>query len=213
MMLSIFILGLIHGLTPDEHTWPMLFSFVLSERKWTKGVLAAVSFILPATLVWAGISGFSGFLGSVFWKESLEIYMHFILGVLMIIFGFYIFRFLKIPHLHLRHHHDEKVEGISLKQLSVYGFFLGLCPCVPVLILYGLSAKLHNFSYGILAGVLFGLGTMVSLSILGGFLGGILQFAEEKSQKDLSKVCAKLSGFVLIVLGVWLIVSVFLESF
>jgi len=206
-LISIFILGLIHGLTPCEHTWPIIFAYVASERKWIKGLLASIFFVGPALLPWTLIAGFSGFLGSVIWKESYEIYVNLLLGILMIIFGLYTLRFLKVPHLHIKGCCDEKPRRISLRQLPIYGFIFGFAPCAPVLMVYAMAAELHTAFLGLLSGLFFGLGTMISLASIGGILGGGFQFAEEKSRKDLSKICAKISGGILILFGAWLIIS------
>ena len=210
-LVSVFILGLVHGLTPCEHTWPIIFSFVISQRKWQRGVLAAVFFISPATLVWGAIAGVSGFLGSIIWKESYEICVHLGLGGLMIVFGLYILSFLKLPHLHLGGRClDNDSRKLSLRQLPLYGLVLGFGPCVPVLMTYAVAAELHNVLLGIFAGLSFGLGTMIALSGISAILSKSLELAEGKLKKDLSKICAKISGLILIIFGFWLIISIVL---
>lgn len=208
-LLSIFVLGLIHGLTPDEHTWPVIFAYVLSQRKWTEGILAAIFFVLPATMVWGLIAGISGFLGSVIWQKGYETHVQILLGALMIIFGFYIFRFLKFPHLHREHTSRERFRTMNLLQLSVFGLILGIGPCLPVLMMYAFAAELHSSFLGALSGILFGFGTMITLSFIAGITGGALNLVEEKSRKNLSKICAQISGVILMIFGAWLLISVF----
>ncbi|KPJ71747.1 hypothetical protein AMJ50_00145 [Parcubacteria bacterium DG_74_3] len=209
-LLSIFVLGLIHGLTPDEHTWPVIFAYVLSQKKWTEGILAAIFFVLPATMVWAFIAGISGFLGSVIWQEGYETHVHTLLGALMIILGLYVLRFLKLPHFRKEHSGEERSETMTLSQISLFGFILGFGPCIPVLMMYAFAAELHSSFLGALSGILFGLGTMLTLSFIAGITGGALNFIEGKSRKNLSKICARISGSILILFGVWLIISIFI---
>ena len=115
-LISIFILGLVHGLTPDEHTWPIVFAYILSNsRNKRKAVLKMVLlFVCAAAVPWITISGVSSYLGSVIWKEGYEIYVHFILGFAMIITGLYILQFFKIPHLHFRGDCDKEQKEVKI---------------------------------------------------------------------------------------------------
>lgn len=208
IFISVFILGLVHGLTPCEHTWPILFAFTIGVRKTMKGILAAVILALSATIPWIIIGGLCGYFGLIIWKESYEIYVHLVLGMLMIIFGLYILRFFKMPHLHLGGCCEKKPKKLSLKQLPIYGLILGFGPCVPTLMMYTYAANLHNTILGGVSGLLFGLGTMVSLVIIGGILGKSLQFTEKKTRKDFSKLCTQISAGILIIFGIWSIISI-----
>ncbi len=204
ILIPIFILGLVHGLTPCEHTWPIISAYAISQRKWHKGFLAAIAFVLPAILPWTLIACICGYLGSVIWKPNYEIYIHLILGSIMIILGLNILNLLKIPYLHLNHYH-KKTSKLSLKQLSIYGFILGFGPCAPVLIMYAMSAKFHTIFLGTFSGIFFGIGTMISLSIIGVILGGSLEFIEKRIKGNLPKICSKISGIILILTGAWML--------
>jgi len=209
-LISVFILGLVHGLLPCEHSWPIIFAYAISLRDAIRGILVAVLLTSAATLPWILIGGVCGYFGSMIYKESYEIYVHLVIGALMIIFGLYALRFFKIPHLHLKGCcKEEKKVAISLKQVPLYGFVLGFGPCVPVLMMYTFAAKLSTTLLGAFAGLLFGLGTMIPLAFIGGLIGGSLRLAEKKARKDLSKFFSKISGVVLILFGLWLIISSF----
>ncbi|MGC8479888.1 MAG: hypothetical protein ACP5M9_04490, partial [Candidatus Micrarchaeia archaeon] len=44
-----FILGLVHGVTPDEHTWPITFSYAVGAMSTKKGAKAGLLFSLGFT--------------------------------------------------------------------------------------------------------------------------------------------------------------------
>ena len=39
-----FLLGIVHGLTPDEHTWPITFSYAVGSYSTKKGMKAGLIF-------------------------------------------------------------------------------------------------------------------------------------------------------------------------
>jgi len=49
-LLTAYLLGIIHGITPDEHTWPITFSYSVGSYSAKKGFLVGLSFSLAFTL-------------------------------------------------------------------------------------------------------------------------------------------------------------------
>ncbi|MDE2274517.1 MAG: hypothetical protein KGL00_10010, partial [Gammaproteobacteria bacterium] len=45
-LLTAFFLGLIHGITPDEHTWPITFSYSVGSYSSRGGMRAGLLFSL-----------------------------------------------------------------------------------------------------------------------------------------------------------------------
>ena len=37
-LLNAFLLGLVHGITPDEHTWPITFSYAIGSYSTWRGI-------------------------------------------------------------------------------------------------------------------------------------------------------------------------------
>ncbi|MGC9071741.1 MAG: hypothetical protein ACP5HK_03475 [Acidilobus sp.] len=59
-LLAVFVVGVVHGLKPDEHTWPITVSYGLMQRD-VRGVVAAVSVFAGAlTLIWTLMSALVG---------------------------------------------------------------------------------------------------------------------------------------------------------
>src|SRR5438067_12992262 len=45
-LLAAFLLGLVHGVTPDEHTWPITFSYAVGGYSTARGLRAGLLFSL-----------------------------------------------------------------------------------------------------------------------------------------------------------------------
>jgi len=43
-LLTAFLLGLVHGITPDEHTWPITFSYAVGGYSTRRGLFAGLIF-------------------------------------------------------------------------------------------------------------------------------------------------------------------------
>ena len=50
VLLAAFVLGTLHGLTPDEHTWPITFSYAVGSYSAGGGLRAGVLFSAAFTL-------------------------------------------------------------------------------------------------------------------------------------------------------------------
>lgn len=213
-LLSIFLLGLVHGLTPDEHTWPVIFAYSVQQKKIKKSIKTAVYFALAATIPWTILAAIVGYLGSILIPETWEVYFHILLGGAIILLGIYTVIYQHIPHLHIGHqkgHQDKPPKPFKTKQAFIYGLILGSGPCAPVLLMYGFAAQSQSVLIGIFAGLLFGLATLLTLGILAGILGGLVQYAQAKIRRNLSKILAYISGFVLIVFGTYLITELLIS--
>jgi len=51
--LAIFIIGIVHGLKPDEHTWPITVSYGIMQRNMKGAIVSTSVFAGALTLVWA----------------------------------------------------------------------------------------------------------------------------------------------------------------
>ncbi|MGC8848596.1 MAG: hypothetical protein ACP5QE_07125 [Conexivisphaera sp.] len=83
-LLAVLIVGVVHGLKPDEHTWPITVSYGLMQRN-ARGVLAAISVFAGAlTLVWTLMSALMGQLMGLLDISILGPYVDVIVGATMI---------------------------------------------------------------------------------------------------------------------------------
>lgn len=59
--LAIVLIGVVHGLKPDEHTWPITVSYALMQRNIKGAILSTITFTGALTLVWTILSGLAGY--------------------------------------------------------------------------------------------------------------------------------------------------------
>jgi len=123
-LLISFLLGIIHGITPDEHTWPITFSYAVGTTGKKGGAKAGLIFSLGFTVQRSLLSEVAFFaLAPVFFLPFYEGIIYIIVGSVMALSGLYIMRKLKYPHFHLieeflshlfgihkRGSHDQELE-------------------------------------------------------------------------------------------------------
>ncbi len=202
-----FLLGLLHGATPDEHTWPITFSYSVGSYSSRGGARAGLTFSAGFT-VQRSILTALGFLGlaAVYTAYNLDGYVYLAVGVVMFLAGWYLLRGSDI-HLPLDRgmerlfgrffrghtHHtylagtapppEEKVRAVPLRMALVHGFVAGWgVGGFAAILIFVLAPQLPNVGWAALVGTMFGLGTMV-MQILTGAL-----FARLARMKRLSEV-------------------------
>lgn len=96
-----FGLGLVHGITPDEHTWPITFSYSIGAFNTKGGAKAGMFFSLGFTAQRAllGVLAFTA-LASFFAGIYTNSIVFIIVGLVMSASGFYILRKNFYPHFH-----------------------------------------------------------------------------------------------------------------
>ncbi|AKA48021.1 hypothetical protein IX51_01720 [uncultured archaeon] len=100
-LLAAYVIGIVHGITPDEHTWPITFSYAIGNYSSRKGAKAGFIFSSGFTLQSAFVSelAFFALASFLFTNESLGI-VYIIVGSVMTVSGLYIMKKLKYPHFH-----------------------------------------------------------------------------------------------------------------
>lgn len=97
-----YLLGIIHGITPDEHTWPITFSYAVGSYSRKGGAKAGLVFSSGFTFQRALMSelaffALAGFLVTTYTEGIVYI----VVGAVMALSGLYIMKKLKYPHFHL----------------------------------------------------------------------------------------------------------------
>lgn len=91
ILLTAFFLGIIHGFTPDEHTWPITFSYSIGSYSTKGGFKTGLLFSLAFTLQRAIASELSYFaLGKVLTKPDVIPVVYIFVGIVMSFAGAYI---------------------------------------------------------------------------------------------------------------------------
>lgn len=173
-LVTAVLLGAIHGITPDEHTWPITFSYSVGSYSRRGGRRAGFLFSLTFTLQRAIASELAyfamvGFLFTPLW----EYVIYGVVGLVMAASGFWILRRGRSLHLFsfLERLLPQSQDSIRYLPL-LHGFVAGWGTGAFALIVYTVLAPAMKSPYiAFLPGLLFGLGTMVSQMLLGGWFG------------------------------------------
>lgn len=181
VLLTAFLLGMIHGITPDEHTWPITFSYSVGSYSTKGGMRAGLLFSLAFTLqraigseiAYFGITAFS----RAMHDPRFNFYIDLVVGIVMGMSGYYVLR--RGTIVHLFHSHSIEGQGHSAEPRPipsymplVHGFIAGWGSGAFALITYTvLAPSMPNVYWGFMPGVLFGLGTMVMQILVGALFG------------------------------------------
>ena len=92
-LLIAFLLGIVHGITPDEHTWPITFSYAIGSYSTKKGAKAGLLFSLGFTVQRALLAEVAFIaLAPFFMSNRFDAIVYIIVGIVMSLSGFYILR-------------------------------------------------------------------------------------------------------------------------
>lgn len=186
-----FLLGLFHGATPDEHTWPITFSYSVGSYSSRGGARAGLVFSAGFTLQ-RSILAALGFLGlaSVYASYHLDGYVFAAVGFVMFAAGWYLLRGSDI-HLPLDQamerllgrffrdhtHHtyavgpappEAEVKPVPVRMAAVHGFVAGWgIGGFATILVFVLAPQLPNVFWAALVGAMFGLGTMAMQVVTG----------------------------------------------
>ncbi|MHB2036414.1 MAG: hypothetical protein ACYCPW_06685 [Nitrososphaerales archaeon] len=229
-----FILGLLHGATPDEHTWPITFSYAVGSYSTRGGMKSGFIFSLGFTLQRAFLTtlGFLG-LAAFYITYNLDGPVYVAVGVAMLLAGSYILKgkYIHLPFdslLHGRVHHTESAERIKpheslgnvpSKMALAHGLIagFGFGPYATI-ITFILAPQVPSLIYAPLPGVFFGLGTMVMQVIFGAAFARLVRAKKlgEEAIKFLGRSTAGRTlyygGLLFAVIGALVIAFPFLDS-
>lgn len=153
--LAVLIIGVVHGLKPDEHTWPITISYAMMQRDVGGAVLSTMTFAGALTLVWTALSAAVGLLPSSMFQGAYDWLVDVVVGVTMIsIAGLYL-------------HKERAEEGKApaapdYKAIWIHGLAAAFGGDFFAVLLLALSVKALSPSFPLaLVGFLFGAGSFV----------------------------------------------------
>jgi hypothetical protein len=213
-----FLFGLLHGILPDEHTWPITFSYAIGGASGTEGMRAGLYFSAAFTvqrmlLSEAAYLALAPFLLS----PTINGFVYMVVGLAMLVAGAIVLRQNRYPHLHLLgHHHDEAHHmGTTIQVLTrhhvepdlsatappparwtiIHGFIAGFGFGGFSLFVNTVAAPAMRSPWlGFLPGLLFGLGTMIMLVIIGGLFGASLRWTHALTEQEIKRIGAQTGG-------------------
>ena len=169
-LVTALLLGIIHGLVPDEHTWPITFSYAVGSYSTRGGLRAGLLFSLTFTLQRA-IACELAWLGLSHWMQSERLNQMLLIpiGLLMAAGGWLMQR--------RRHVHGKPASSIARltgRMPALHGFIAGWGFGAFALILYStLAPAMPSVWWGWLPGALFGIGTALIQGAAGALFGGL----------------------------------------
>lgn len=185
VVLTAFLLGLLHGVTPDEHTWPITFSYAIGSYSTKRGLRAGFIFSSAFTLQRALTSelAFLGLAG-IFTIAWLDNGIYVVVGLLMALGGILIARggdLLHLPLPHRRHHEGEPTSTAGVLadprwwMPAVHGFVAGWGFGAFALIIYTvLAPAMGSAAWGWVPGAVYGAGTTLVQAVGGGAFGALM---------------------------------------
>ncbi len=194
ILLFAFILGILHGITPDEHTWPITFSYSVGSYSTKGGMKSGFTFSLGFIIQRAILTtlGFLGF-ATIYKTYNLEGPVYILVGIFMFIAGAHIIQG-KYIHLAIdrflggKTHHsteservplhelEEQFKPIPLKLAIFHGFVAGWgLGAYASIIVFILAPQVGNIVYAPLVGLTFGFGTMLMQILTGAVFANIMR--------------------------------------
>lgn len=175
-LLTAFLLGAVHGVTPDEHTWPITFSYAVGGYSTWRGLKAGLIFSLAFTLqraigcelAWLGLS-------HLFTFAALDAWIYIVVGIVMAWAGLAIAQGRMAPHLHFRVTAVRGPDPLADPRPwmpALHGFIAGWGFGAFATILYTvLAPAMPSAAWGWTPGAAFGLGTTVVQIFIGAAFG------------------------------------------
>ena len=224
ILLFSFVLGIIHGATPDEHTWPITFSYSIGSYSTRGGYRSGLAFSLSFTLQRA-IASELAFLGlAAFLTVGIvPAIVYVVVGVSMAAVGYYLLRRANYLHWHGletathrlghwflkdrpgradylgRHDADEPEYGPTNPRLALmHGFIAGWGFGPFALVLYFvLAPQMGSPLLGWVPGLLFGIGTLLLQVLFGTVFGRWISTRRNLGIDGIRKLGRRISGSVL----------------
>ncbi len=235
IVLISYILGIVHGITPDEHTWPITFSYSVGSYSTKGGMKTGLIFSSGFTIQRAFLSELSFLaLAGIFMTAMVFGITYILVGIAMAAVGIYLARKGKIFHIHIiekylgritgmhkSHGQEEEelshktnpilhdnIKPIPLKLAFVHGLIAGFGFGAFALIIYTvLAPSMPSIYLGFIPGLLFGLGTMTMQILFGAGFGKYLSGNKQLSKEGIAYVGKNISRLVLTYGGLAFVLS------
>lgn len=211
-----FFFGLLHGILPDEHTWPITFSYAIGGASGREGMKAGFYFSAAFTVQRMIISQLSSVALSPFLlSQAFQGGLYVIVGAVMTAAGGLVLRTNRYPHVHLL---GERNLGAILDRIlprqgapagrgpvalparwaAAHGFIAGFGFGGFSLYVNTVAAPaMPNPWLGFLPGLAFGLGTMIMLIVVSGLFGAALRLSPSLTAGEVRQVGALTGGSTL----------------
>jgi hypothetical protein len=212
-----FLFGMLHGILPDEHTWPITFSYAIGGASGKEGLKAGLFFSAAFTVQRMLLSEVAYLaLAPFLLSPTINGIVYIVVGLAMSAAGAVVVRRNRVPHIHLvGHHHDANHEPESGGQILtwthdapaetaaappvrwtiVHGFIAGFGFGGFSLFVNTVAAPAMGSPWvGFLPGLVFGLGTMIVLVLVGALFGASLRWTHALSEQEIRRIGSQTGG-------------------
>jgi hypothetical protein len=208
-----FLFGLLHGILPDEHTWPITFSYAIGGASGKEGMRAGLYFSSAFTIQRMLVSELAYLaLAPYLLLPIINGIVYVAVGLAMAAAGAIVLRKNRYPHLHLLMDWDEmatpaesraKQDETSTEPVTappvrwtiVHGFIAGFgFGGFSVFVNTVAAPAMSSPWLGFLPGLLFGIGTMITLVIVGALFGTSLRWAHSLTETEIKRIGAQTGG-------------------
>lgn len=213
-----FLFGLLHGILPDEHTWPITFSYAIGGATGREGMKAGLYFsaaftvqrVLLAELAYLALAPY-------LLSEEVNSIVYVIVGAVMTIAGGIVLKRNRYPHMHihLHVHHpmgqaSSEVSGQATAPLApparwapIHGFIAGFGFGGFSLFVNTVAVPAMRSAWlGFLPGLVFGIGTMITVVGISAFVGTALRRTFTLTEHEIKWVGARTGGRSLLFGGI-----------
>lgn len=220
-----FLFGLLHGILPDEHTWPITFSYAIGGANGKEGMKAGLYFSAAFAIQRAIVSELAYLaLAPFLLNPTVNSIVYIVVGAAMSIAGAIVLRKNRYIHVHfLGHHHEnageiettsgvltkhhkEKAEQVAVPPVRwtiIHGFIAGFgFGGFSIFVNTVAAPAMSNAWLGFLPGLMFGLGTMIMLVIVGGLFGASLRWVHVFTEQEIKKIGSQTGGRTLFFGGI-----------
>ncbi len=197
LLAGCFTLGMLHGVVPDEHTWPITFSYSVGAATGKGGIVSGIFFASAFTLQRAIMAQlvYYALVPFLVFNQSLNGPVYVLVGIAMAAAG-YLMLSRRLPHWHplmwasrrdLAKHEDEveHTGRVPLHWCLIHGFIAGFGVDVGLFTTFVYLVAVPSMPawfLGFAPGAAFGLGTMAVLISIGLLFGTSMQLAKKWGQ-------------------------------
>ncbi len=212
-----FLFGLLHGILPDEHTWPITFSYAIGGASGREGMKAGLYFSAAFTLQRAIVSELAYLALAPFLLDpAVNGIVYIVVGLAMSVAGAIVLRKNRYLHIHLFSHchgedcvmeqssqiftkrHEEPSKRVvtpPVRWTVIHGFIAGFGFGSFSLFVNTVAAPAMKSPWtGFLPGLLFGLGTMIMLVVVGGLFGASLRWLHALTEQEVRRIGSQTGG-------------------
>ena len=213
-----FLFGLLHGILPDEHTWPITFSYAIGGASGRQGMKAGLYFsaaftvqrMLLAELAYLALAPY-------LLSPRVNSVVYLIVGAVMAAAGGIVLRRNRYPHLHLHLHVSHGLGRVSPQETSqppapvapparwapIHGFIAGFGFGGFSLFVNTVAVPAMRTAWlAFLPGLFFGLGTMVTVVAVSGLVGAALRRTFALTEEEIKWVGTRTGGRALLFGGI-----------